>query len=313
MRVAVLDDYQHAAAGLADWAGLDAEVEFFDRHLGGTDEVAAALAGFDVVVAMRERTPFPAELLARLPTLRLLVTTGPRNAAIDLPAAASHGITVCGTGYSSAATIEHTWAMILAAARHLPTEFASMAAGGWQRTVGVGLSGRTLGLAGLGNVGSAVARIGVAFGMEVLAWSEHLTADRAEAVGAVAVSKEELLARSDVLSIHLVLSDRTRGLIGAAELAAMKSSALLVNSSRGPIVDEQALIDALQRGVIAGAALDVFDIEPLPAAHPLRSLPNAVLTPHLGYVVDRLYGTFYSDAVEDVARFVAGTPVRVLT
>ena len=312
MRVAVLDDYQRAAAGLADWATLEAEVTFFDRHLGGADDVATALAGFEVVVAMRERTPFPAELLARLPALRLLVTTGPRNAAIDLPAAASHGITVCGTGYSSAATIEHTWAMILAAARHLPTEFASMAAGGWQRTVGVGLSGRTLGLAGLGNVGSAVARIGVAFGMDVLAWSQHLTAERAEAVGAVAVTKEELLARSDVLSIHLVLSGRTRGLFGAAELAAMKPTALLVNSSRGPIVDEPALVDALQRGVIAGAALDVFDVEPLPATHPLRSLPTAVLTPHLGYVVDELYGTFYSDAVEDIHQFRAGTPVRVL-
>ena len=313
MRVAVLDDYQQAAAELADWAALDAEVTFFDRHLGGTDEVAAALADFDVVVAMRERTPFPAELLGRLPALRLLVTTGPRNAAIDLPAAAARGITVCGTGYSSAATIEHTWAMILAAARHLPTEFASMAGGGWQRTIGVGLSGRTLGLAGLGNVGSAVARIGVAFGMQVLAWSQHLTAERAEAVGAVAVTKDDLLARSDVLSIHLVLSDRTRGLFGSTELAAMKSTALLVNSSRGPIVDERALVDALQRGTIAGAALDVYDVEPLPADHPLRSLPTAVLTPHLGYVVDELYATFYSDAVEDIQRFLAGTPVRVLS
>lgn len=312
MRVAVLDDYQQVAASLADWPSLGADVTFFDRHLGGVDEVAAALADFQVIVAMRERTPFPAELLARLPTLELLVTTGPRNAAIDLAAAAAHGVTVCATGYSSDATVEHTWAMILAAARHLPTEFASVAAGGWQRTVGVGLSGRTLGLAGLGNVGSAVARIGLAFGMQVLAWSQHLTPDRAAAVGATAVTKEELLARSDVLSIHLVLSGRTRGLFGAAELAAMKPTALLVNSSRGPIVDEPALIDALRRNVIAGAALDVFDVEPLPAAHPLRSLPTAVLTPHLGYVVDDLYGTFYRDAVEDIARFAAGTPVRVL-
>lgn len=312
MSVAVLDDYQQVAAGLADWASLGMDVTFFDRHLGGTDEVAAALADFEIVVAMRERTPFPAELLARLPALKLLVTTGPRNAAIDLAAAARHGITVSATGYSSSPTVEHTWAMILAAARHLPTEFASIAAGGWQRTVGMSLSGRTLGLAGLGNVGSAVARIGVAFGMQVVAWSQHLTADRAEAVGAVAVTKEELLARSDVLSIHLVLSGRTRGLIGAAELALMKPSALLVNSSRGPIVDEQDLVDALRRNVIGGAALDVFDVEPLPAEHPLRFLPTAVLTPHLGYVADELYRTFYRDAVEDIAQFVAGSPVRVL-
>ena len=312
MRVAVLDDYQRVAAELADWPSLGAEVTFFDRHLDG-EQVAAALAGFDVVVAMRERTPFPADLLAALPALRLLVTTGSRNASIDLTAASQHGITVCGTGYSSSPTIEHTWAMILAAARHLPTEFASMAAGGWQRTVGIGLSGRTLGLAGLGNVGSAVARIGLAFGMEVVAWSKNLTPDRAAAVGATAVSKDELFARSDVLSVHLVLSGRTRGLIGAVELAAMKPSALLINSSRGPIVDESALVDALRRNVIAGAAIDVFDIEPLPAEHPLRGLPTAVLTPHLGYVADGLYGTFYRDAVEDIARFVAGSAVRLLT
>ncbi len=313
MRVAVLDDYQQVAAGLGEWASLGMDVTFFDRHLGGPDQVAAALTDFEIVVAMRERTPFPGELLARLPGLKLLVTTGPRNASIDLAAAARHGITVSATGYSSDATVEHTWAMILAAARHLPTEFASIAAGGWQRTVGTGLSGRTLGLAGLGNVGSAVARIGLAFGMEVIAWSKNLTPDRAEAIGAVAVTKEELLARSDVLSIHLVLSGRTRGLLGAAELAMMKPSALLVNSSRGPIVDEQALVNALQHNVIAGAALDVFDVEPLPAAHPLRFLPTAVLTPHLGYVVDELYRTFYRDAVEDIAQFVAGSPVRVLS
>jgi phosphoglycerate dehydrogenase-like enzyme len=311
--VAVLDDYQQVAADLAEWTSLGMDVTFFDHHLGSADEVAAALVDFEVVVAMRERTPFPADLLARLPALRLLVTTGSRNAAIDLAAAAQHNITVCATGYSSNATVEHTWAMIFAVARHLPTEFASMAAGGWQRTLGVGLSGRTLGLAGLGNVGSAVGRIGVAFGMDVIAWSQHLTPDRAQAVGATAVTKDELLARADVLSIHQVLSDRTRGLIGAAELAQMKPSVLLVNSSRGPIVDESALVDALQRNVIAGAALDVFDVEPLPAAHPLRSLPTAVLTPHLGYVVDELYGTFYRDAVEDIAQFAAGSPVRVLS
>ena len=313
MRVAVLDDYQQVARTFADWPSLGMQVEFYHRPLGTIDDIALALAGFDVVVAMRERTPFRADLLGRLPKLRLLVTTGPRNAAIDLAATARLGITVCATGYSSAATVEHTWAMILAAARHLPTEFASMSASGWQRTVGMGLSGRTLGLAGLGNVGSAVARVGVAFGMEVIAWSQHLTPERAAEVGVVAVSKDELLARSDVLSIHLVQSRRTTGLIGAAELAAMKTSAILVNSSRGPIVDEQALLDALQRNIIAGAALDVYDTEPLPPDHPLRLCDNAVLTPHLGYVVDDQYRTFYQDAVQDIASFAAGTPVRILT
>ncbi len=313
MKVAVLDDYQHVAAGFADWTVLDAEVTFFDEHLEGHDTVAAALAGYEVVVAMRERTPFPAEVLAGLPDLRLLVTTGGRNAAIDLEAAAAHHITVCATGYLPSPTLEHTWALILAAARHLPTEFAAMGAGQWQQTVGVGLAGRTLSLAGLGRLGSAVAGVGLAFGMEVIAWSQNLTAERAAEFGVTRVSKDELLARADVLSIHLVLSGRTRGLIGAPELASMKPSAILVNTSRGPIVDESALIDALQRNVIAGAAIDVFATEPLPVDHPFRSLPTAVVTPHIGYVVDEQYRIFYSDAVENIVEFAKGTPVRVLT
>ncbi|MET3806359.1 phosphoglycerate dehydrogenase-like enzyme [Nakamurella sp. UYEF19] len=313
MRVVVLDDYQHAAGSFADWSTLDAEVVFLDRHLADQDELVSTLAGFDVVVAMRERTPFPADLLGRLTDLRLLVTTGQRNAAIDLEAAAANGITVCATGYFSSATLEHTWAMILAAARHLPAEFAAVADGRWQQQVGISLAGRTLGLAGLGRLGSAVAKIGLAFDMEVIAWSQNLTAERAAEVGVVAVSKKDLLARSDVLSIHLVLSGRTRGLIGAAELASMKPTALLVNSSRGPIVDEAALLEALQHRVIAGAALDVFDVEPLPSDHPFRTLPNATVTPHIGYVVDEQYRTFYGDAVEDIAAFAAGAPVRVLS
>ncbi len=313
MKVAVLDDYQQAAARFADWGSLGADVIFFDRHLAGPDEVVAALAGYQAVVAMRERTPFPAEVLNRLTDLRLLVTTGQRNAAIDLRAAQDCGITVCATGYISSPTLEHTWAIILAAARRLPTEFASVAHGGWQTTVGSGLAGRTLALAGLGRLGSAVARVGLAFEMNVIAWSQNLTPERAAECGVTAVSKEELLAGADVLSIHLVLSKRTRGLIGAAELAMMKPSAMLVNTSRGPIVDEGALINALRAGLIGGAALDVFEVEPLPADHPLRSLTNVTLTPHLGYVVEQQYRIFYSDAVQDIAAFTAGTPLRVLS
>ncbi|SDP20335.1 Lactate dehydrogenase [Nakamurella panacisegetis] len=310
-RVAVLDDYQQVAARFADWAGLDADVTFFDRPIAQSD-LPAALGEFDVIVAMRERTPFPATVLRQLPRLRLLVTTGARNASIDLKATAALGITVCATGYLPSPAAEHTWALILAAARRLPTEFAAVAAGGWQQTVGMGLAGHTLGLAGLGRLGSAVARVGLAFGMNVIAWSQHLTVERAAEVGVAAVSKEQLLTDSDVLSIHLVLSARSRGLFGAGELALMKPSAILVNTSRGPIVDEPALLDVLRRNAIRGAALDVFDIEPLPVDHPFRTLPSVVMTPHLGYVVDDQYRIFYADAVEDIARFAAGSPVRVL-
>jgi len=271
-----------------------------------------AMAGFDVVVAMRERTRFPAEVLEQLPDLRLLVSTGPRNAAIDLAAAQRLGVTVCGTGYSARPTVELTWALILAAARNLPEEAASVRAGGWQLSLGSGLDGKTLGLLGLGRIGSAVASIGQAFGMNVIAWSQNLTAEKAAEHGVRAVSKEELFAESDVLSIHLVLSSRSRGLVGAAELAAMKDTAILVNTSRGPIIDEAALIDALRAGRIGKAALDVYDTEPLPADHPLRPLPNALLTPHIGYVSRELYETFYGDAVADIAAFAAGSPVRVM-
>jgi phosphoglycerate dehydrogenase-like enzyme len=261
---------------------------------------------------MRERTPFTRARLERLPNLKLLVTTGMRNAAIDVGAAQERGIVVCGTGGVSAATAELTWALILALARHVPAEDRSMREGGWQTTVGIDLAGRTLGVVGLGNQGAPVARIGHAFGMRVIAWSQHLTPQRAAEHGAEAVSRDELLEQSDVLTIHLKLSERSRGLIGAAELARMKPTALLVNTSRGPIVDEAALVAALRDGTIGGAALDVYDTEPLPAHHPLRSTPNTVLTPHIGYVTAATYEVFYGEALEDIAAWRGGEPLRVL-
>lgn len=313
MKIAILDDYQNVALELADWKSLDAEIEVFTSYLGDTDELVERLAGAAVVVAMRERTRFPAELLARLRDLKLLVSTGPRNAAIDLKAAARHGITVCGTGYVSHPTAEHTWALILAAARNLATELPAMRDGGWQTTIGKPLHGRTLGLLGLGRLGSRVARVGQAFGMETIAWSQNLTSERAAEHDVTLVGKEELFERSDILSVHLVLSGRTRGLVGARELGLMKADSLLVNTSRGPLIEEAALLDVLRRKAIGGAALDVFDVEPLPADHPLRTLDNVTLTPHLGYVTHDLYETFFHDAVEDIAAWRAGEPVRVMS
>jgi phosphoglycerate dehydrogenase-like enzyme len=310
--VAVLDDYQGVARSFGPWDALDADITFFADHVDRTDAVAARLAPFDAVVAMRERTPFGAELLARLPRLRLLVTTGMANASIDVAAATSRGIVVCGTGGLPSPTAELTWALILALLRHVPDEDARIRAGGWQATVGTELAGRTLGVIGLGRLGSRVAAVGQAFEMPVIAWSQNLDADRARALGIEPVGRDELLARADVVTIHLRLSERTRGLIGAAELARMKRSAVLVNTSRGPIVDEPALLAALHEGTIAGAGLDVYDTEPLPADHPLRSAPNTVLTPHLGYVTAGTYERFYGDAVEDIAAFLRGAPVRVL-
>lgn len=309
----MLDDYQDVARSFADWDSLGADVRVFTEHIADADELVRELAGFDVVVAMRERTPFPAELLSRLSDLRLLVTTGKRNAAIDLDAAHRHGIVVSATGYVSHPTAEHTWALILAALRNIPTEVDSMRAGGWQRTVGGDLHGRTLGLLGLGRLGARVATVGQAFGMDTIAWSQNLTADRAAEYGVTAVSKDELFANADVLSVHLVLGERTRGLVGAEQLAAMKPTATLVNTSRGPIVDESALLTALEAGRPGHAALDVYDREPLPAEHPLRSRPNITVTPHIGYVTNDVYTTFYQDAVEDIAAYQAGTPIRLLT
>ena len=313
-RVAILDDYQDVARRLADWTSLPAEVTSCSAdHLADDREVAARLADFDVVVAMRERTPFPRSLFERLPRLRLLVTTGMRNASIDLAAAAERGVVVCGHGRPP---LPDRRADVGADPRAGPARAAGgprHAGGPWQETLGSTLNGRTLGVLGLGQLGSRVARVGKAFEMDVIAWSQNLTAERAAAVGAtLAGSRDELLARADIVTIHLVLSDRTRGLVGARELGLMRPTAYLVNTSRGPIVDEDALIAALRAGKIAGAGLDVYDEEPLPADHPLRRLPNTVITPHLGYVTEETYQIFYSQALEDVRAFLAGAPVRVL-
>jgi phosphoglycerate dehydrogenase-like enzyme len=314
-RIAVLDDYQGVARRYGDWGRLEAaghELTVFQEHLGDLDAVTTALEPFEIVCSMRERTPFPAELLERLPRLELLVTTAMVNRSIDVGAAAARGVTVCGTRYRGGATEEHTWALILALARHIPEEDAGMRTGGWQTTVGVGLHGKTLGILGLGRLGSAAARVGSAFGMRCIAWSQNLTHERAAEAGAELVSKDELFRQADVLTIHLVLSKRTRGLVGPAELALMKATALLVNTSRGPIVDEAALVAALAGGTIGGAAIDVFDEEPLPRDHPLRSAQRTVITPHLGFVTDDLYETFFTDTVANIEAFLAGSPVRVM-
>lgn len=313
-KVAVLDDYQQVAEGFADWSRLrpEAEITFFHDHPSHPAEVAERLAPFDVVCAMRERTAFDTYMLSSLPALKLLVTTGASNASIDVEAARECGVTVCGTGGVASATPELTWALILAAMRHLPEEVAAVRRGGWQEHVGTGLHGRTLGLLGLGRIGTAVARVGRAFGMHVIAWSANLTATRATEHGVLRVEKAELMAGADVLSIHLKLSERTRGLVGAADLALMKPAAWLVNTSRGPIVNEAALIEALQARRIAGAALDVFEIEPLPVEHPFRSLGNVVASPHIGYVTEETYRVFYGQTVENIRAWMDGRPIRLV-
>jgi phosphoglycerate dehydrogenase-like enzyme len=314
MRIAILDDYQGVALASADWASLGAEeVTPLHGHIADTADLAAELRRFDVVVAMRERTAFDSERLRLLPELRLLVTTGMANASIDLAAARAAGVTVCGTRGSAAATAELTWALILSLARHVPAEDASVRAGGWQHTMGLGLRGRVLGVVGLGNLGHQVATVGRAFGMEVVAWSQRLTTSHADATGVTRVTKDELFSSSDVVTIHYKLSPRSAGLVGAREIGLMKPTSFLVNTSRGPIVDTDALLVALRAGAIAGAALDVYDEEPLPGGHPLRNAPRTVLTPHIGYVTDDGYRVFYGEAVEDIAAFAAGRPVRVLT
>jgi len=314
VRVAILDDYQGVAQASGPWERLgDAvEVTVFRDHVDDDDALVERLRPFEVVLAMRERTPFGAARLERLPSLRLLVTTGMGNAAIDVAAAARLGITVCGTRGLPSPTAELTWALILALVRHVPAEDRALRTGGWQHTIGTELAGRTLGVIGLGRLGTRVAAIGRAFEMDVVAWSQNLSADTAANAGVRAVARAELLATADVVTIHLRLSERTRGLIGAAELAAMKPGAYLVNTSRGPIVDEAALLAALREGTIAGAGLDVYDTEPLPPDHPLRSAPNTVLTPHVGYVTTGTYAVFHGDAVEDIEAWLAGEPVRVL-
>ena len=312
-RVAVLDDYQDAALASADWSSLPGtQVEVFHDHLDDEAALAQRLAPFEVVVAMRERTPFTGSLLARLPNLRLLVTTGARNASIDVGAAREHGITVAGTRSMSTPTAELTWGLILGLARNIPAEDRATRDGAWQTSIGPSLEGKTLGVVGLGRLGGQVAAVGKVLQMDVVAWSQNLTADRALEAGARLVTKDELMSQSDVVTIHYVLSDRSRGLIGERELALMKPTAYLVNTSRGPLVDEAALIRALEQKRIAGAALDVFDTEPLPPDHPLRRLGNTVITPHIGYVTQENYRLFYGDAVEDIAAFLKGAPIRVV-
>ena len=314
IQVAVLDDYQEVARELAPWHELEpeAEITFFHDHLLVDGVVRDLLAGYEVVVAMRERTPFSAKRLGSMPDLELLVTTGMGNASIDMAAARELGITVCGTASLPSPTAELTWGLIIALQRNLLEEDLRIREGGWQRTIGPELAGRTLGILGLGNLGRRMARIAQAFEMRVIAWSENLTAEAAAEAGAQAVGRDELFEGSDVLTIHTRLSDRTRGLVGARELALMKPTAILVNTSRGPIVDEDALIAALHEGEIAGAALDVYAKEPLPRDHPLRETPRTLLTPHLGYVTTGTYEIMYRDAVEDIAAWMRGEPIRVL-
>ena len=313
-RVALLDDYQDVALQMADWRSLPADVEVlaFRDHLSDENALVERLKDIDIVMAMRERTPFQRSLLERLPNLKLLITAGMRNASIDVKAASDCGVMVCGTEGLGYPTAELTWGLILGLMRRIPREDQATRNGEWQVTTGLGLQGKTLGLMGLGRLGSQVAEVGKAFKMHLIAWSQNLTAERAAEYGAALVSKDELMAQSDILSVHLILSDRSRGLIGARELGLMKPTAYLVNTSRGPIVDEPALIQALQSGAIAGAGLDVFDVEPLPLDHPLRRLDNIVITPHLGYVTDETYCIFYGDALEDIQAFLRGEPVRVL-
>jgi phosphoglycerate dehydrogenase-like enzyme len=314
IRVAVLDDYQDVARHYGPWEELGDSVALtaFTDHVADEESLVVRLAGFPVVVAMRERTAFPRHVLERLSDLRLLVTTGMGNAAVDLVAARDHGVVVTGTGGFGTPTAELTWALILGLARDIVQEDESIRSGGWQRAVGADLAGSTLGVVGLGKLGSRVADIGLAFGMEVIAWSQNLQSATAQARGVRAVSKDELFRTADVVTIHLQLSERTRGLITKDDLALLKPTATIINTSRGPIIDEGALLDALSSGQLAGAGLDVFDVEPLPDDHPLRSAPRTLLTPHIGYVTDGTYQVFYREIVEDIAAFLAGQPVRVL-
>lgn len=327
MRVAILDDYQQVSLASADWSAVRSlgQIDVFAQHIERTEALVSALEPYDVVVAMRERTYFDAERLGQLPRLRLLVTTGMGNAAIDLAACAARGVTVCGTGGIGSATVELTWGLILALVRHIPAEDQRLklagraggaalgASGGWQQTVGTGLEGKRLGVVGFGRLGQQVGRIGRAFGMQVVAWSQNLDAAVTAEEQVEAVSKEALFSSADVVTVHYKLSSRSSGIVGAAELALMKPSAYLINTSRGPLVDSAALVAALRSGAIAGAALDVYDVEPLPLGDPLRSAPNVVLTPHLGYVTEETYRVFYGQTVEDIEAWLAGDPVRLLS
>jgi phosphoglycerate dehydrogenase-like enzyme len=314
LRIALLDDYQDVALKMADWRRLDgrAEVDAIHQHIPDVDRLAERLQPYDVVMLVRERTKFPRALFERLPNLKLVITAAMWNVAIDIDAATDHGVQVCGTGDWSFAAAELALGLMLSLARHIPHEDRAMRAGGWQTTLGMGLHGKTLGVVGLGSLGGQMARFGQVLGMEVLAWSQNLTAEAATAGGARLVAKDELMARSDFVSIHLKLSDRTRGLIGRRELGLMKPTGYLINTSRGPIVDEAALLEFLQEKRIAGVGLDVYGTEPLPADHPLRRQENAVLLPHVGYVVEQNYRVVYSDTLEDIEAFLDGRVVRPL-
>src|ERR1700681_4549961 len=312
MKIAILDDYQSVALEMADWSGVTSRAELvsFVDHVDDETVLAERLTDVSVIVLMRERTPMTRGLLEQLPNLQLLVTTGPFNASIDLAAAEEAGVEVCGTGGYIEQTVELTWALILSLARHIPDEVAAVRRGEWQHTIGTDLHEKTLGIIGLGRIGSRVARVGLSFGMSVHAWSEHLTMERARAEGVTLVDKGALFEDSDIISIHLVQSPTTVGTVGKRELERMKRSALIVNTSRGSIIDEDALVAALREQSIAGAALDVFGQEPLPAAHPFRSLPNVLATPHIGYVTRGTYELFYREIVEDIVAFMEGTPIR---
>jgi phosphoglycerate dehydrogenase-like enzyme len=307
MKIAILDDYPNIALSMADWSGLmqRTDITVFNDTVTDVTDIVERLRPFDIVCVMRERTRLTRAVIEQLPQLKLIASTGNRNASIDAAAAAERGIEVMNTGYDSSSTVELTWALILASARHLVAESKSLSGGGWQHTVGDDLRGKTLGVLGLGNMGEQVARIAiVAFGMDVIAWSQNLTSERATTVGATLVSKEQLFRNSDFLTIHLVLSSRTRGLVSGTELEMMKPTARLVNTSRGPIVDEAALISSLQNGRIAGAALDVFDQEPLPPNHPFRSMTNVLASPHIGYVGNKLFRLFYGDTVANITAWL---------
>lgn len=315
LRCAILDDYQGVARGLGDWSQLEGrvEVKVFNRHLGTAANVIAALSDFDIVVAMRERTAFPRQVIEALPRLKLLITTGMRNASIDTGAARSRGVVVCGTGSFGSPTSGIAIGLMLELTRHIGYENAQLHAGAvWQSTLGPDLEGMTLGILGLGKLGTRTAAIARAFGMKVIAWSQNLTAEKCAAAGVGHVGKDELFRSSDFVTIHVVLSPRSRGLVGARELALMKPSAYLINTSRGPIVDEAALLAVLRENRIAGAGLDVFDVEPLPLDHPFRKMDNVVITPHLGYVSQQNYRNYFSDVVNDIRAFLDGAPVRLI-
>ena len=314
MKIAVLDDYQDVARQSADWSGLPAgsELEVFRDHLADEDRLVERLRDFNAVIGMRERTAFPRSVLDRLPNLRLLITTGARNASFDVEAATDLGIVVCGTGGAGEGPTELTWGLIIGLLRKIPQEDRLTREGHWQTTVGVGLKDKTLGLIGLGHIGGLMARVGNAFQMNVIAWSQNLTTERAAECNALLVDKDTLFRESDIASVHLRLSDRTRGLVGAREIGLMKPTSYLVNISRGPIVDEEALVDALRQKTIAGAALDTFDVEPLPKDHPFLTLENTIIAPHLGYVTEQGYRAFYAGAIEDIRAYAAGEPVRLI-